>query len=234
MDMKAILFDLDGTLVNMDVDTFFPVYVKLLAEKVSHIMPEKEFVSLLMKSTEAMIKDIDSSYTNEEVFTKAFFKDDKYDQELMFNLFMDFYENEYRGMANMFGPIDDCHAVLDLVLEKGLRVILATNPLFPKVAIVERLRWAGVNNYPFELITTYDNMHACKPQIQYYKEILAKTNLAAEDCMMIGNDPLEDLIAGQLGLKTFLVEDMMIERQEGFRPDHKGSMKDLLALLGNL
>ncbi len=234
MDMKAIFFDLDGTLVNMDVDTFFPVYVKLLAEKVGHIMPEKEFVSLLMKSTEAMIKDIDSSYTNEEVFIKAFFTEDKYDQELMFNLFMDFYENEYRDMADMFGPIDDCHAVLDLVLQKGLRVVLATNPLFPEVAIIERLRWAGVNDYPFELITTYDNMHACKPQIQYYEEILAKTNLAAEDCMMIGNDPLEDLIAGRLGLKTFLVEDMMIERQDGFQPDHKGSMKDLLALLRSL
>ncbi|MBQ1492474.1 MAG: HAD family hydrolase, partial [Blautia sp.] len=92
----------------------------------------------------------------------------------------------------------------------GARVILATNPLFPMVATYSRIRWAGLTPEDFELITTYDNSTTCKPNPAYYLEILEKTGLRPEECLMVGNDVGEDMVAETLGMKVFLLTDCLI------------------------
>ena len=93
---------------------------------------------------------------------------------------------------------------------EGIRVALATNPIFPAVATESRIRWAGLSPEDFELYTTYENIGYCKPNLDYYREILRRLNLTAEDCMMVGNDVREDMVAAQLGMETFLLTDCVI------------------------
>ena len=52
-------------------------------------------------------------------------------------------------------------------------MVAATNPLFPKVATMNRLRWAGFDPEDFALFTTYEHYHYCKPNPAYYTEVLA-------------------------------------------------------------
>ena len=91
-------------------------------------------------------------------------------------------------------------------------MILATNPLFPAQATHWRIQWAGMKPEDFELVTTYDNSSSCKPNPKYYQDILDQFGLKAEECVMVGNDVTEDMIAGTMGMKVFLLTDCMINK----------------------
>ena len=95
---------------------------------------------------------------------------------------------------------------------KGLRVALATNPLFPAVATESRIRWAGLDLKDFDLVTTYENSSFCKPNPAYYKEIMEKLGVSAEECVMVGNDVQEDGAAAKLGMRVFILTDCLIDR----------------------
>jgi FMN phosphatase YigB (HAD superfamily) len=90
--------------------------------------------------------------------------------------------------------------------------VLATNPLFPAVATESRIRWAGLSPEDFELYTTFENSRYCKPNLAYYEDILATLSVSGEECVMVGNDVEEDMIAERLGMKTFLLTDCLINK----------------------
>ena len=95
--------------------------------------------------------------------------------------------------------------------QKGIRVILATNPLFPRIATQKRIRWAGLEPEDFEFYTTFEDIGYCKPNPDYYREVLRRADLDAADCLMVGNDVAEDMMAGaKAGLRGFLLTDCLI------------------------
>ncbi len=92
---------------------------------------------------------------------------------------------------------------------KRLQVVIATNPMFPRTAVETRLEWAGVpaSDFPYTLITTYENMHAVKPHQAYYQEILDKVGCKAENALMVGDDWQRDIEpAAALGLFTYWIQ----------------------------
>lgn len=91
---------------------------------------------------------------------------------------------------------------------QGWQVIIATNPLFPRSAIEQRLAWAGVpvSEYPYALVTSYENMHSTKPHPAYYHEILQRVGARAEKTLMVGDDWDNDIVpAGAIGLQTYWI-----------------------------
>ncbi len=64
----------------------------------------------------------------------------------------------------------------------------------------------------FEFITTYENISFCKPNPDYYREILKRAGLNAGNCLMVGNDVGEDMVAADLGMKVFLLTDCLINK----------------------
>ena len=109
--------------------------------------------------------------------------------------------------------------------------MVATNPLFPRIAIEKRLRWAGLDPDDFALITDYSNMHACKPQLAYYRQILSMLLLDAKDCIMVGNDAEEDMVAGKLGMATFYLNETPVQRAEKPAVDYEGGYPALLEFI---
>jgi FMN phosphatase YigB (HAD superfamily) len=101
-----------------------------------------------------------------------------------------------------------------MLQEKGLRIILATNPLFPACATIRRIQWAGMRPENFEIITTYENSRFSKPNLKYYQAIMEQPGVKAEECLMVGNDVGEDMIAAKLGLKVFLLTDCLINKDD--------------------
>lgn len=212
--MKAVLFDLDGTLLPMDQDEFVKAYFKGLAAKLAMrgYEPQK-LMQVIWDGTGAMIKN-DGSRRNEEVFwsvfTEAYGKDACRDEEF----FEEFYRVEFQKVKEVCGYAPEAAEVIRKLKESGYRVILATNPLFPPIATESRVRWAGLNPEDFEYITTYDNSRYCKPNPEYYKDILEHCGLKPQECMMVGNDVGEDMIARELGMDVFLLTDCLINRAE--------------------
>ena len=210
MKPKAVLFDLDGTLLPMDQDAFTKGYFKLLAKKLSpHGYEPEALVKAIWHGTAAMVRN-DGSCTNEDAFWNAFANIYGPKARADRPLFEEFYANEFQGAKAFCGFTQAAAETVLSLKQSGLRVALATNPIFPAVATESRIRWAGLRPEDFELHTTYENIGYCKPNLDYYRETLRRMNLKAEECIMVGNDVREDMVAEQLDMKTFLLTDCVI------------------------
>lgn len=163
--MKTVLFDLDGTLLPMDTDHFLEQYLRALTPRVAHLVPPKQFVEHLLASTYAMVVNTDDSRTNQEVFIDDFFRRVGCRPEEMMPIFDDFYRKDFCELRACARESHVPRLAVEAAVESGLEIALATNPVFPMEAIQERMRWAGVADFPWRLITSYENMHYCKPQL---------------------------------------------------------------------
>lgn len=188
MRLKAILFDLDGTLLPMNQDLFMKYYFGALTKKIAPLGYKPEvLLNGIWTGIKAMVEN-DGTKTNEEAFWNAFSGFQGWDCRKDAQVFEDFYRNEFVAAKAACRPNPAAKEVVDFCKASGKRVILATNPLFPSVATENRIGWAGLSTEDFELITTYENCHYCKPNKKYYAEILEKTGLTPEECLMVGNN----------------------------------------------
>jgi HAD superfamily hydrolase (TIGR01662 family) len=225
---KALLFDLDGTLLPMDTDKFVEDYIKVLAPSVARYIDPETFVKALWKATHAMIESTDLNKTNEEVFEEAFLSSTKADKATVWPLFDDFYQNTFPTLSYLSQPTPLAKKVVEEAVAQGYRVAVATNPVFPRAAIEHRLTWAGVDHIPFEVVTVYEECNFTKPHTQYYEMICNRLGQPAEECIMIGNDMQEDMSASRIGMKTFLVEGNVIDRGEpDYTVDGRGTLEEL-------
>lgn len=235
MKIKAVLFDLDGTLLPMDQDVFVKAYLKGLAGKLApHGYDPEALVGGIWEGTGAMVKN-DGAVTNEErfweVFSRRFGPEERRDEPV----FEDFYRNEFQSVRHVCGFHPGAAEVIALLKERGLRRVLATNPLFPAVATHSRIRWAGLEPDDFEWITTYENSRFCKPNPDYYRDILTKTGLSPEECVMVGNDVAEDMVAEKLGMGVFLLTDCVINKDgRDLSRYSRGGFPELMAYLNSL
>lgn len=234
MNNPAILFDLDGTLLPMNYDEFTNGYFRLLCKKMAPLdYPADKLVPAIWAGVKAIIQG-DGSTTGETRFWQEFakvFGDRVYTDKPVVD---SFYDNEF-NQANVYTqPTPLARTLVDAAQEKGSQVILATNPIFPRNGIVSRLNWAGLKETDFDLITSYENSHYCKPDPRYYTEILEKQSLLPEHCVMIGNDVKEDVTAAQkLGIKTFLIKDCLIGDPSTVNTD-QGNIQDAINWVKNL
>lgn len=232
--IKTVLFDLDGTLLPMDQDVFVKHYFMGLAAKLAPLGYDAEkLVKSIWGGTAAMVKN-NSSATNETVFwqyfTAVFGKKSLQDLPV----FEDFYRNEFQSVQLVCGFAPEAAQVIRLIKDKGLDVILATNPIFPAIATQSRIRWAGLDASDFVHYTTYENSCHCKPNPDYYLDILQQFSLKAEECIMVGNDVGEDMIAAKLGMRVFLLTDCLINKGNADITQYPhGGFSDLIAFLEN-
>ena len=230
---EALLFDLDGTLLNIDMDYFLPRYFSSM-QAMAYSMGYKEAERLVQKiwfSTEKMIANTDAEKTNEEVFYEEFFQDWPYPAEEFLSFFDTFYEEEFPRLRKYCQPFPVGPQMMENLFGRDLKIVSATISVFPLTAIEKRLEWAGVGHFDYDLITAYENMHYCKPQPAYYEEICDQIGVKPHNCLMVGNDTGEDLIAGQVGLKTFLVKNMLIDKGAPLKPDWQGELEHLFKFL---
>lgn len=232
MKITTVLFDLDGTLLPMDQDQFTEGYFKLLVKKVVPVGFEpKELIDAIWAGTAAMVKN-DGSTTNEAVFWDCFRNrcGDKVTTALP--LFEEFYEKEFNDAKVCCGFTAKACSTINQCKEMGLRVALATNPIFPAVATQARIRWAGLSSSDFELYTTYENSCYCKPNLNYYRDIIQKLKVSAEECLMVGNDVSEDMVVQELGMHVFLLTDCLINKENKDINNYPhGGFDELLAYL---
>ncbi len=209
--IKNVLFDLDGTLLPMEsqedfVKAYFGALCKRFCKELN-LTPE-QLTAIVWGGTKAMFVN-DGKTPNKDVFWKYFAE--KYNPDVLNKEedFDNFYRNEFSSAKVTTTENPLAQPVVELLKSKGYRVVLATNPVFPIVATANRASWAGVDPDLFEYITVYENSSYCKPNPEYYKEILQKLNMKAEECMMVGNDVDEDMCTAALGMDTYLVTDCL-------------------------
>ena len=210
MKYKAVFFDLDGTLLPMDQEEFVQAYFGLLSKRMAQFgYDPKTLVATIWGGTKAMMKN-DGGRNNDEVFWEKFLE--TYGEE--FNKDRDnldaYYNEEFLKVQGVCGFNPLSKEVVERIKKAGMRVALATQPIFPEIATIHRTRWAGLDVSDFDVVTTFENIGYCKPSKEYYLEVCRRMNLSSEDCLMVGNDTDDDMPAKDAGLDVFLLTDCLI------------------------
>jgi FMN phosphatase YigB (HAD superfamily) len=228
--IKAVLFDLDGCLIDVDLKKFIPSYLKLLSDSVAHLIPPRKFISKMLKASE-VVNSNSGKITNEQVYSEVFFPIEGYSKEEIEPYFTSFYENDFIQLKKYTNKKPVAREVVKTLFEKNYKVVIATTPVIPLSAIQQRLEWAGVGDFQYDLITSYENSYATKPNLLYYENIFKFLGIPAENCMMVG-DEHKDMVCKKLGSQTFFIEgqnsNLTTETPE---PTYRGSLRDLLNIL---
>lgn len=223
----TFLFDLDGTLLPLDQDSFVREYFRLLVPELVGYLPADRVVETVMESTRYMIADSCGAKTNREAFMEDFCKRVPADPDELAEAFDRFYRGKFSQLASLVSPVDEIGRIVEILKTKGYGLVCATNPIFPLSAIETRLGWIGLDLSDFLLVTSYEEMHFCKPDLNYYRETLRKIDRRPDECIMVGNDVEEDIVACRLGIETYLLTPYAIDRGSGLVPDHRGTYADL-------
>jgi FMN phosphatase YigB (HAD superfamily) len=236
--MDTILFDLDGTLLHFSQREFIEIYSMALGKVFAKMgMDPGLSMKAIWTGTKAMALN-DGGRSNADRFWAAFAGELQLTDSAL-NTVIEacngFYANEFDALRSLLRPNDIAKRLVHTMAEKGYTVVLATNPMFPYIAVDTRLGWAGLGLGDFALVTHYENCSYCKPNPGYFQEILTKIQKTPEQCLMAGNNPVEDMCAGALGLETWLVTDCLENETgmdiTGFR---QGSLGELEAYLVSL
>ena len=232
---KTIFFDLDGTLLPMDMEEFLTKYFKHLnAYAVSIGLDAQRFSHALNEGVKSMATDM-TERMNEEVFWTNFHRLYGEDNPAIDAAIGEFYDTAFPHIGDGFPANPAAARAIECLKEKGYRLYLTTMPLFPLPGVEWRCRWAGVDPAVFDRITTYDNSFACKPDLRYYRQNLELAGCAPEEVLMVGNNTREDLAAMELGCDAYLVTDCLLD-PVGFPIDtvKRGSLADFAEFAAQL
>lgn len=213
MQTKYIFFDMDGTLLPMDAEVFARTYFKLLTKKMlPHGYEPKTLINGVNAGITAMQTN-DGTRRNQEIFWEHFAKvagERVYADRALFD---EFYAIDFQRISSSCGYTPEAKRTVELCKELGYRVVIATEPIFPLSAMESRLRWAGIDPSEVDYITSYETSGYCKPDLGFYRELLDRFGVTAEECVMVGNDVGEDLPSEELGMKVFLLTDCLINKK---------------------
>lgn len=232
--LKTILFDLDGTLLPMEEPRFLEGYFGLLGRAMApYGFDGKELVDVLWQGFAAMVAN-DGKRTNETVFREVFaraFPDRDPDSDL--SRLENFYSTDFNRAADCCGFNPAAGETVRTLKRRGFSLILASNPVFPRLAQEARLRWAGIDPADFSFFTSYENFSFSKPNPDYYRAILSALRLAPDECLMVGNDAEEDATAAsEAGIPIFLLTDCLINRRgRDVTRWSRGSFPDLMRVI---
>ena len=231
---KLVIFDLDGTLLPMKHENFVKAYFGSLAKKLAVVGydPEK-LIAAVWEGTKTMIQN-DGSKTNEEAFWCKFVEAYGNSGKEDIKYFAEYYETDFDKVQEVCGFNPKVKELIDDLKKNGYRIVLATNPIFPKVATDKRIGWAGLKPSDFELYTTYESSRFCKPNPEYFLELCKILRVSPEECLMIGNDVVDDMAAQKLGMNVFLLTDSLLNGEgKDLSCYPHGNFEDLIKFIKN-
>lgn len=232
--VKYLFLDLDGTLINFNLKIFIQKYLHLIQDNFAHLLFAKSVPDWIMTGTGIMLSSVET-ITNKDKFVHYFKKKSGMSEKEIWEIFLHFYNTDYNKLEEITKPMPGAKTFLQGAVSEGYELILATQPVFPEVAIRNRLKWAGLEQIPFRLITHIENMYASKPHKEYFEQILKMLNTRGKQCMMIGNDVEMDMAAKNSGIYTYyLITDSLANHDEIENADYSGDyniLSDLLNIL---
>lgn len=228
----VLLLDLDDTCLGNSMDTFLPAYLQALGEHLSEVISPEEMLPALLASTQEMLANQRPDRTLKQVFDSNFFTKLGSNPEDFTDHFESFYSDVFPSLKSLTQYRPEAVSMVEEAFRRGYSVAIATNPLFPRTAILQRLEWAGLspNEYPFSLIPSYETSYFAKPNPAFFTETLSLLGWPEGPVVMVGDNMEHDIIpAKMLGIGTFWINngERVIE-DEYDESNGYGSLEDLL------
>jgi FMN phosphatase YigB (HAD superfamily) len=216
----TVLFDLDDTLISNNVDTFIPGYLKTLGATIDGLA-SKQAIQHLLAATQKMSESSLPDKTLEQIFDENFYPNIGVSKQQLRGTIDHFYADVYPDLEKMTRPIPAAVQLVDRLFDEGYTVAIATRPLFPRTAIVQRLAWAGlsIERYPFAIVPSYEIFHFSKPNPAFYAELLAQIGWPNQPAVMVGNALEDDILpASQFDIPAFWLNDPVVPLPDNAHP----------------
>jgi FMN phosphatase YigB (HAD superfamily) len=227
-----LLFDLDDTLLGNEMNSFIPAYLQALAKRMAMVADPLILIKTLMAATRQMVEDTSPDKTLEEKFDAAFYPPLGLVRQKVQGIIDTFYAEDFPKLRQLTQFKPEAISVIQQLLDRGDQAAIATNPLFPRTAILQRLSWAGLpaNKVPFVLIPSYETFHFAKPNPAFFAEFLAQLGWPRIPIIMVGNDVDSDIgAAGKIGLPVFwMTNDGVTSWNEKDEIPPHGKLTDLI------
>ncbi len=212
--LRAVLFDLDGTLLRVQMAEFIPRYINGLAACCADLVKPQKFQQAMLGSIRMLIQaDGNGIETNEKRVFATLHERLAVPETLLRERFEQYRRERIDELRPLVKPIPLARTIVEECRRKGVPLVLATNPVFPKFMIDARLAWGELEEQFFSYLTSFENSCFCKPHAGYFREIAERLQLAPEQCLMVGNDTQHDLAAAAVGMSTFLVDTWIVQRE---------------------
>ncbi|HKL24653.1 MAG TPA: HAD family hydrolase [Desulfuromonadales bacterium] len=230
--IEVVLFDLDGTLLGVDMHRFIPTYLDGLAARLEDWAHSREIVDSMRQAVVDMLSRVDDRMTLEQrllarLQNSLAIPPSSYQQALVA-----FCRETLPDLQSFVQAHPLARPLLRTCRQRGWRMVLATNPIFPRMVIDARMQWAGLEDDFFQFVTDYETFRHCKPHVEYFQEVLARLQVPAEACLMVGNDSWHDMAACRAGIRTCLLTTWRIDhRDTRYPPDWEGTHEEFLELL---
>lgn len=231
-----LLIDLDDTLLQNNMGTFIPAYLKALSTHLSSFADPNRLVSVLLDATNEMIRNNQPTLTLKEVFDSAFYPGLGIQPKDMKPAIDSFYAHIFPSLKELTSPMEGAPTLIEEAFRRGYQVAIATNPLFPQTAIHQRLEWAGLpsREYEFEIIPSYETFHFAKPNPAFFAELLANLGWPDVPAIMLGDDINNDIKAArQAGIPAFWLNSPSPTLNPGEDIPTGSKLADALAWLDN-
>lgn len=207
--IKAVLLDLDDTLLHNPTNPFLGVYLEAVDRFFQKLWGVESLSAALARGARAVMNGKDDlRHTNLSVLIGAVQQATGRPTEAIQAAFDQFYATEYAPATRpCTRPVKSAPELVRRLTDAGYAVVIATNPIYPADAIRQRMAWAGLspNFDDYAFVTRADNMHFAKPDPAYYAEILGRIGVEPDEAIMIGNDPRNDIAASsRAGLYNLL------------------------------
>lgn len=228
----TLLLDLDNTLLGNDIKDFLPAYFRLLADHITPALAPEQFIDCLLAATQQAIFNQDPRRTLQDTFEAHFYSGLGQRKETLQPAFEAFYREQFPRLRALTQPRPQAVELVEEALARSYHLAIATNPLFPRAAILQRLEWAGLSprHFLFEVISDIESFHFAKPNPAFYAEMLVRMGWPEGPVVMVGDDPGNDIApARMLGLATFWISDQPPPTTDTWRqPDAWGSLSQVL------
>lgn len=204
----TLLLDLDDTCLGNSMDTFIPAYLQALADHLSDYISPEDLTSALLSSTQDMLQNSRPDQTLKQAFDRSFYPKLGINPIDFVDLFESFYIEKFPALKSLTQLRPEAVQMVDQAFQRGYTVAIATNPLFPLTAILQRLEWAGLSpeNYPFSLIPSYETAFFAKPNPAFFTEILSRLGWPEGPIVMVGDNFDDDIAPARiLGFGTFWI-----------------------------
>ena len=213
----VIFFDMDGTLLPLEVKDFLLPYYELMQASCAREGWDSHHFREALNTGIFSMYDHPTSETNETAFWRVFFDElfggdepSQQQKDHLRHFFEEFYEHEFNKAGAGVVPNPASARALNTLVQKGYPLYLTTMPMFPYKAIEWRMKWANCDISLFDRVTTFDNSTAVKPHLAYYEENIALADVPPERILMVGNNTEDDLDCMKLDMDAYLVTDYLI------------------------
>jgi FMN phosphatase YigB (HAD superfamily) len=211
--IRYVLLDLDDTLLQNSMDTFIPPYFKALVGHLNPYVKPEIMLPALQAGTDAMQHNTNPACTLEQVFDTVFYPAVGIPKEQLCPHLEDFYARVFPTLRVHTRQLPAGQNLVQRLLQEDFKLVIATNALFPRSAVLHRLDWAGLGAdiISYELIASYEQFHFAKPSPNYYRDILSFLRAEPDECVMVGNDLEADILpANAVGIQAYHLSDMIL------------------------